>query len=61
MVKRLVEIDQDALAEAAELLGTAGAQETVAAALTELSDLYLQLKESEEAKSAQESNSDHPV
>ena len=58
MVKRLVNIDQQALGEAAELLGTNGVQETVAAALAELSNIYLRLKESEESMAAQEASSE---
>ena len=39
MVKRAIEIDQEALSEAARLLGTTGEEETVNAALREIAAL----------------------
>lgn len=48
MVKRLVEIDREALAEAAGFLGTVGVQETVTAALAEIAALRLRVKAHED-------------
>lgn len=53
MTKRFVEVDQEALAVAAELLGTTGEEETVNAALREIADLRRRLVSFEEERDAE--------
>ncbi|MFC4072347.1 hypothetical protein [Actinoplanes subglobosus] len=59
MVKRLVEVDREALEEAAAFLGTSGVQETVTAALAEIAALYLRVRAHEDELA--ERRGDHPV
>ncbi|GIE82672.1 hypothetical protein Aph02nite_86220 [Actinoplanes philippinensis] len=59
MVKRLVEVDREALAEAAAILGTNGVQETVAAALAEMATLHRRVREHDDELARR--RGDHPM